>query len=418
VTPTSGAQNQSASSARPAVSHHYVPQWYQRRFIDRNSREEKLFYLDLHPERVVRPDGRTHERTALRRLGPVSCFQADYLYTLALPNADPDVLEKRFFGAIDSRGAAAVAFFSDYALRSGAPKAAEDLLQFIDAQKSRTPKGLAWLAKVFNASKHEHSLYLMQRIYRSHCTIWSECVWEILQCERSETKFIVTDHPVTTYNKALFPGARECRDPFDADISLLGTHTVFPLGLTRCLVMTNLGYVRDPNANPERKRENPRYFKPAILNLLEIQTGREISEQYVLAINYVLKSRARRYIAAGRRDWLYPEAKLRSTRWNKLGDLAKHFLHPDPRKVSFSTDVLMEYKDGSAWGTDEYGRLPIEDAEVKRLRDHEWRTFHRAQQSWDTIYGELSREEKRRALFGPAYEPEADQAGGNDPERE
>lgn len=258
------AQQRATAPAGSAVSHHYVPQWYQRRFIDPASHEEKLFYLDRSPNRVVRSDGRSHQRTAVRRLGPVSCFQADHLYTLELQNVEGDVLEKRFFGGIDSDGASAVAFFSDYSLRPGAPKAAEHLLQFIDAQKSRTPKGLAWLASVFKARKHEHSLYLMQRIFRAHCTIWSECVWEILRCDKSETKFIVTDHPVTTYNKALFPGAPECRDPFDPDIAPLGTHTIFPLGLTRCLVMTNLGYVRDPQVSAKRRRENPRYFEEIV----------------------------------------------------------------------------------------------------------------------------------------------------------
>lgn len=331
----------------------------------------------------------------------MSCFQADHLYTLNIPNADSDVLEKRFFGEIDRRGAAAVEFFSDYSLRRGAPEAAEHLLRFMDAQKLRTPKGLAWLTMVFKARKHQDSLYFMEQLFQAHCTMWSECVWEVLRCDRSETKFIVTDHPVTTYNKALFPGVPECRYPHDADIALLGTHTIFPLGLTRCLVMTNLGYVRDPSASPRRRRENPRYFQPAILNLLEIQTGREISEEYVLAINQVLKTRSRRYIAAGRREWLYPETRVGS-RWDKLGD--KHFLHPDPRKVNFSTDVIMGYEDGSFSGQDEYGRLPFkDDAEVNRLRDHEWRTFQRARQSWDTMYGKLSPEEERRALFGPAF---------------
>src|SRR6266404_223789 len=166
-------QNESVASAVSAVSHHYVPQWYQRRFIDPASREGKLFYLDRFPDRVVRPDGGSHQRTALRRVGPVSCFQADHLYTLNLANVDADVLEKRFFGAIDSHGAAAVAFFSDYSLRTGAPKAAEHLLQFIDAQKSRTPKGLAWLTKAFKARKHQDSLYFMERMFQAHCTIWS-----------------------------------------------------------------------------------------------------------------------------------------------------------------------------------------------------------------------------------------------------
>ena len=63
----------------------------------------------------------------------------------------------------------------------------------------------------------------------------------------------------------------------------------------------------------------------------------------------------------------------------------------------------MGFQDGSAWGVDEYGRHAMgNDENIKRLRDHEWRTFQRAKQSWDSMYGELSPEERREALFGSA----------------
>jgi len=85
-----------------AVSHHYVPRWYQKRFIDAESRG-KLFYLDLKPERVEHDDGTFHCRRDMRRLGPPSCFQADYLYTLKVSalHGGEDVLERLFFGERD-----------------------------------------------------------------------------------------------------------------------------------------------------------------------------------------------------------------------------------------------------------------------------------------------------------------------------
>jgi len=63
--------------------------------------------------------------------------------------------------------------------------------------------------------------------------------------------------------------------------------------------MTNLGYVRDAEREPEEPTGESRYFQPAILNLLEIQTGREIPEAYVLAINLRPEDSIARYIAAG-----------------------------------------------------------------------------------------------------------------------
>ena len=64
--------------------------------------------------------------------------------------------------------------------------------------------------------------------------------------------------------------------------------------------------------------------------------------------------------------------------------------------------TLVGFKDGRAWGTDEYGRRHArdDDPEVKKLRDREWRTFQKAKQSWDSSFGELSDKELRRAWDG------------------
>jgi hypothetical protein len=382
-----------------AVSHHYVPQWYQKRFIRPESCSHKVFYLDLAPTRMAHPDGSSHVRRALRYLGPAKCFEASNLYALAIDGVNADILERRFFGNIDREGREAVEFFADFRPRGKATEHCERLLQYMDIQTSRTPKGLDRLKRVLQRGDHQDALALMQALFQVNCTIWSECVWEVIQCDKSPVKFIVSDHPVTTYNRGLFPGSERCRYPLDAPIELLGTHTIFPLGLTRCLVLTNLGFVRDPRASLIKRRENPRYFQPAILDVRTIQTGREVPVEYVLAINYILKNRARRYIAAAEKDWLFPEHSLQTTHWNKLGG-DKYFLHPDPRKVHFTTDSLMTFQGGGVWGSDEYGRPPREDdIAAKQRRDREWMTFQHAKTSWDSAFGKLSREELHKALF-------------------
>jgi hypothetical protein len=375
---------------------HYVPQWYQQQFIPEAKAERKYHYLDLSPDRVPKANGGFYLRNERRLLGPVNCFEQEHLYTLMFGSHASDVIEKRFFGKLDDRGAKAVLFFHEWEFNDQSQEMLHDLVDYLDAQKLRTPKGLDYVKRAARTGNHEETLRLMRRMWQMHVTIWMEGVWEILRCDDSPTKLIVTDHPVATYNKALFPLSPQCQYPLDAPIACLGTHTLFPLGPTRLLVITNLGYVRNPNANLTKPRENPRSFADTVFDLRKIQTGRQLSEDEVRAVNFILKRRARRYIAAAEREWLYPERSLKSTMWNKLGD--QFFLMPDPRKVSFHTDTLIGFKDGGAWGVDEYGRLPGRDADtsVKKLRDQEWTTFHKHQKLWETKFGELTRDERRK----------------------
>lgn len=374
------------------TQNHYVPQWYQRRFYPDGLSEQKVYYLDLTPERKRRGDGGFYTRSAVRRLGVKECFKEDHLYTLFFRNYPSDQIEKRFFGVIDDRGTNAVDFFSNYDYKNGAHEAVHDLLRFMDAQKLRTPKGLDFIRKLTRSKTSQEGLVLMGDLWQMHITIWMEGVWEIVSCDNSTTNFIMTDHPVTTYNKCLFPGSPSCAYPNDAEIERVGTHTIFPLSLTRCLVITNLGYVRNPKANGLRIRENPRYFEQTMFDLRKIQTGRQVSETDVLAINYILKNRAKRYIASHRKEWLYPERDMDITMWNKLG--SKYFLFPDPRKVSFTTGFFAGNDRGPTFSQDEYGRIPNDnDPNVRRKRDKEWKSFHDFKDAWDAMYGPLSREE-------------------------
>lgn len=374
---------------------HYVPQWYQKRFIPPGSKEQKFFYLDLAPEKVVRPDGKFHHRHELRKLGSASCFMQKHLYTRVFGTFASDVIEKVFFGKLDWLGATGVDFYSNYSARDGAGEAFQNLGYFLNAQKLRTPKGLDFLKVLSRSSSHQNALQLMEQIYQMHGTIWSEGVWEVLGCDQSETKFIVSDHPVTTYNKKLFPAAPQSQYPLDAPIEMVGTHTIFPLDLNRCLVITNLEYVRFPGIHPLKIRENVRYFQNTVFKLDSVHTGRQISQREVRAINFIIKKRARRYIVAAEKDWLYPDRFLKSQVWNKLGD--RFFLMPDPRKVPFTTHMSMGWADGTTWRSDEYGRRSHkDDTVIQAKRAFEAKTFHDWQREWDRKFGPLSIEELRR----------------------
>lgn len=316
----------------------------------------------------------------MRRLGPVNCFKQDHLYTTVLGGQMSDDLERQFFGEIDSSGFSAVKFFQEYALKDGAHEAFQGLLNYMCAQLLRTPKGLAYWRRLTGAGSHQQALRLLHNLSQLYGTIWSDGVWEVMRCDTSETKLIVTDCPIVTYNPAVYPGSREARD-WMAPLERLGTQTIFPLGMDSCLVITNLQYVRNPKVNPLRIRENPRYFQPAMFDLRSIQTWRQLEERDVIIINHILKTHAQRYIASGHEADLYPEARLGSKPWPKL--VGPYTLMPDPRRLHFSTSTVVGYQDGSSFAINEFGHRVVDNARAERLREVEWNTFQSHKRAWD-----------------------------------
>jgi hypothetical protein len=376
---------------------HYVPKWHQRRFLISGDGEAKFFYLDVKPDVVVSRNGRSHLRRSILRWGPKKCFKEDHLYTTRFEGSQSDEIERRLFGPIDANGEKAVAFFSNYAFRKGAGKAFQDLMEYMDIQRLRTPKGLDLLRSNGAIKDHNQLLFAMQRIQHVHVTIWSEAVWEVVSCQNSATKFIVSDHPVATYNRRCFPGASRCQYPHDPAIDLVGTHTLFPLDLEHCLIITNLEYVRDLDADPMRGRANSRAFQPVQFDLRSVQTGRELVESDVLAINYIIKKRAARYVASAREEWLFPERHLVTTHWSRLG--TPHFLMPDSRLVKFATGMYVRYQSGAVFSADEYGRIPDDnDPTVKRQRDREWKANLSSHKTFEGLRGPIAPEAYQRMI--------------------
>jgi hypothetical protein len=69
-------------------------------------------------------------------------------------------------------------------------------------QKLRTPKGLAYLQAYANIENRNLTLILLQRVQNMFRAVWTECVWQLADASQSPTKFIISDHPVTVYNRA------------------------------------------------------------------------------------------------------------------------------------------------------------------------------------------------------------------------
>src|SRR5208337_3956859 len=261
----------------------------------------------------------------------------------------------------------------------------------------RTPKGLGWLSDLAKTTERNKILKLMLELRQIYCAIWAECIWLIADASQSSTKFIISDHPVTVYNRRCGPRSQWCRCTNDPDIWLHGTHTLFPLSLDKILILTNLSWVRNPYHSEVGLRPNADPFRSAMFNFMDIQTLRYLNEQEVREINFIIKSRAYRYIGAAEEEWLYPEKYVTKSDWYRYGN--GYLLMPDPRSVRYGSEIIIGHSDGTSSSFDEYGHRPWQEG--YRGRNHgvsdDWYTFHRFQGEFARLFGPYRR---GRAFFG------------------
>lgn len=327
---------------------HYVPKWYQRRFFSNNS--NKLFYLSLSPSKQL-PDGRIIRYRSVSELPPSSCFCQQDLYITQFGEILNDEIERLLMGSIDTEGAKAISAISD-----GNPSAVHDALQpffeYLDTQKLRTPKGLDWIKSQYPGLTQVELMVEMQGLRQMHCTMWAEGVREIISAEDSDVKFIVTDHPVTIYNAAFPPESPSCIYPGDPPIELIGSQTVFVLDENHCLILTNLEYANNrDDVDLTARRTNARYRGQGIVRTDAYIRTRKFNRDEVISINYLLKRRAHKFIAAGNKDWLYPEQHFAGD-WSAIGKI----LLPRDELWRFGGEIYVGYKDGSVHYQDEFGR--------------------------------------------------------------
>lgn len=369
---------------------HYVPQWYQRRFIPSDQVDKELYYLSLKPQVIRRINGKTYIEKEVRKQGTRLCFYEKDLYTTYFGNETSTIIEQNFFGEIDRMGHVAVDYFSKFKHPSVDGDAFNNLLVYLSTQKLRTPKGLSWLANQTRTNNHQTLLRQMVDLRQLFGAIWTESVWLIADASKSNTKFIISDHPVTIYNKKCGPRSQWCREFNDPDIRFHASHTIFPLSLDKVLILTNLSWARNPYQNPIQLRPNPNYFRGAMFKFTDIQTFRFLNEQEVREINFIIKSRAYNFIAAAKEEWLYPDKFVTKSDWNHYG--SGYLLMPDPRSLEFATEILVGYKDGSAMAIDEYGRRPWETGySGKKVNNGEFKTFYRFKGEFASLFGPYRR---------------------------
>lgn len=367
-------------------NNHYVPVWYQKRFIPLGQKDQELYSLDLKPDIFTDSRGVTHSDKAVRRQGLRKCFVETDLYTTKFGLGESTRIEQYFFGEIDRKGHRAVDYFSNFTHPSLGHKVFRDMVLYMSTQKLRTPKGLEWLSGIAGTEDRHKILNLLLGLRQLHCAIWTECVWLIADASRSSTKFIVSDHPVTVYNRRCGPRSQWCRGSKDPDILYHGTHTIFPLSIDKVLLLTNLSWVRNPYQSEVKLRPNPNLFRDAMFKFTDIQTLRHLSELEVRQINFIIKSRTFRYLGAAKEEWLFPERYISKSQWNVFGD--GYLLMHDPRAVNLGGEIMWGNYDGTGGSIDEYGRRPWEpDYNKESGTNEEFDSLYRFKGEFARRYG-------------------------------
>jgi hypothetical protein len=97
-------------------------------------------------------------------------------------------------------------------------------------------------------------------------------------------------------------------------------------------------------------------------------------------------------VAAANKSWLFPEDRIGVPRWDKFGE--DYLLMPDPRSVTFSSEMFLGYDSNRVDCFDAYGRKPWQSGyNDKTQHDREWETFHAFQGEFARRFGP-----KRRGL--------------------
>jgi hypothetical protein len=330
-------------------NNHYVPQWYQEGFFEPN--RNTLAYLDMSPQQIVLNSGTIVTERALFNAPTSRAFRQTDLYSTFFGTSVNDEIERYLFGDIDTRGSSAIRAFAEADVGKW-HKHFQTLFEFIDIQKIRTPKGLDWLRAQYPTLSQNDLMMEMQGIRMMHCTIWSEGVREIVSAEEAGVKFIISDHPVTIYNHSASPEEKICSYPNDPNIAQKASQTIFPLNRNFCLIITNLEYARDQTSNPLDKRTFARNYRQSMVRTDAFIRERKLSNAQVAEINLIIKRRARRYVAAGNREWLYPE-KIVTKRWSELN---QSLLPVKNSLWHFGGEIIAKFDDGRVHFQDEFGR--------------------------------------------------------------
>lgn len=342
---------------------HYVPIWYQKGFLVPG--REQIRYLCLQPMVIELPDGGKKEIYSKKWHHPSQCFYQTDLYTTFFGSYINDDIERLLFGQIDRTGCNAVrAYISGDQIKQH--ENFQNLFTYLDAQKLRTPKGLSWIGKHYPNLSQAELMVEMQAVKNIHCTLWAEGVREIVSAKESNVKFIISDHPVTVYNYACLPHSEYCSYPNDPNVALKASQTIYPLDQNYALILTNLEYAQDPDgANPVEQRTYAQKMRQSMVRTDAFIRSRNLDVDEVQKINLIIKCRAKKFIAAGKDEWLYPEKHIQG----EWADLRTVLLPPSSELFHFGGELFAKFEDGSTLYQDAFGRRTPENIYLKKNID-------------------------------------------------
>lgn len=365
--------------------HHYVPIWYQKGFLDEGKTTFKI--LDLYPDEFRDETGKVRGKAnPILDRGPKAWFFEPDLYTIRMLGRRDDVIERMLFGEIDRKGKIAIdaLLAEDY---DQMHFTYYDAFEFLDALRLRTPKGLRFVRQISKADSQQDLMIRMQQMRRMHCLMWMEGSREIFSADSSSVKFLFSDHPVTYFNRHVSPGDPVIPKGFDPPLEWKGTQTLYPFDKNRLLVLTHNEWGRAKVSSrmfARLPRTNARYFDNTLVSYHDIERSRSLSEQEVLEVNHIIKSRAERYIAGRSVDDLFPEKHLKTTAWNKLATSLMPLGYNCAPQVGFSAFGMTN---GSYIFQDEFGRRPKSRAEWESAKA-------RAEEMRAHVHGLLAKEKR------------------------
>lgn len=341
-------------------NNHYVPVWYQKRFM--KGGKTSYFLLDKKTNFISIPNKGCKKTEELSEKGARSFFFEEDLYTTSsiFSGKQNDEIEKYLFGKIDIDGKKALQALVAEDWMSKLHERYGSIFEYMDAQILRTPRGINWLKKISNAKSQNELMMFMQYIRQIHCTTWLETAKDLVSAEKSEIKFIVSDNPITLYNPKYHPhkGWHEQGHGMDIPIFHKGTRTIFPIDINHCLILTNPEYTQNPSVRiATENRTNPRLYDEIVYRTDDIDRKKFLTKEEVLAVNYLLKLNAERYIASSEKEWLFPEKYVKPS-WISFNKLLL------PKYPKFKGDLFTFGKDGKmSYTQDSFGRKPASASE-------------------------------------------------------
>jgi hypothetical protein len=148
--------------------------------------------------------------------------------------------------------------------------------------------------------------------------------------------------------------------PLDPSIALKASQTIFPLSRDFCLILTNLEYAQNPLVSPLEKRTFARNYRNSMVSTHAFIRTRKLASPDVARVNRIIRARASRYIAAGRKEWLHPD---QSEEW---GDLRAVLLPPKRELYQYGGEMFAKFDDGRVYYQDAFVRTEKEREFLKK----------------------------------------------------